>query len=294
MVRKAATTNETDLVAAATEVFSGDIAAIDGVYTDANGEPMSLVSRIAMIIHGLPDVQPEGTNTYFRYKFITDKQVNGLLRPRLSQQHIVIVPELVEEEEMVLLTTGKGGTSYMTRLRVMWRVMDGITGETFTGQSKGYGDDGGDKGANKAFTAAFKNFLIKLFMLGGESDIEEDEQVDKRAAARDSAAPKVEKAVIGESKIEDVERGGKSKTATEAQVARVGQYVRDLQLDAAAFAALLKRQFDITITLGETPWEDVKNALNSMDGLVIGKLITELDALYNAPDNAPIIDGDGA
>ena len=291
--RKSATTaaNETDLVAAAAEIFTGDIASVGGVYTNADGSPMSLVSRIAMIIHGLPDVSPEGNNAYFRYRFITDKQVNGLIRPRLSAQHIVIVPETVEEEEMVPLVTAKGGTTYMTRLRVTWRVMDGLTGETFSGESKGYGDDGGDKGANKAFTAAFKNFLIKLFMIGGDSDIEEDEQVDKRSAARDSAAPKVDKAVIGESGIENVERGGKSKMATEAQVARVGQYVRDLQLDPGAVAALLMRVFEIHIEFGDEPWTDVKNTLNAMDGLVIGKLITELDALYNATEPA---DGNGA
>ena len=81
--------------------------------------------------------------------------------------------------------------------------------------------------------------------------------------------------------------------ATEAQVSRVGQYVRDLQLDPGAVAALLMRVFEIHIEFGDKPWDDIKNTLTAMDGLVIGKLIAELDALYNAAIPG-VDDGDGA
>jgi len=285
MVRKI--TEATAEIAAeevAKKVFAGDIATVDYIYTDTDGKPLGLYARIAKIMGDLPVLEPEGENKFFNYKFIKDKQVLGIVRPRLSRQLIVINPETVEEREPIHMKTAKGGESLMTRMTVTWRVCDGISGESFTGQSVGYGDDGGDKGANKAYTAALKNYLLKLFQIGGEPDIEEDEGTDKRAKARESAAPTVERAVIGDAKIGDVEAGGRAKGATEAQVARVGQYIRDLSMDPEAFAAFVHRKTNTTLTLGEEPWLDIKSYLTNLSGLKIGTLIASLDELYNAVD----------
>jgi hypothetical protein len=271
-----------EAVEAATEAFAGDISALDFVYTNPKGEPLPLVARLAKIMGSLPVIEPEGENTFFKYKFVKDKQVLGIVRPRLSQQRIIIIPETVEEADPIEMKTAKGGTSLMTRIKVTWRILDGVTGETLTGQSLGYGDDSGDKGANKAYTAALKNFLIKLFEIGGEPDIEEDEGTDKRAKARESSAPTVEKAVIGDAEVGDVERGGKASAATDAQIARVGQYIRDLHMDPESFAALVKKETDTTLTLGDEPWVDIKSYLEHLSGRRIGGLIAILDKLYKA------------
>jgi hypothetical protein len=282
MVRRAAqplvTTEE------AKEVFAGDLVAVDHVYTDPEGKPLPLVARLAKIMGDLPVLDPEGNNKFFNYRFIKDKQVLGIVRPRLARQLILIVPETVEEREVVQMTTQKGGTSLMTRITVTWRIVDGINGESFTGQSVGYGDDSGDKGANKAFTAALKNFLIKLFQIGGEPDIEEDEGTDTRAKARESGAKQISKAVIGDATVENVERGGKAKKATEAQVSHVGQYVRDLHMDPTSFSAFLMRKFEIHIEFSDDPWVDIKNLLEGMDGTSIGAVIAALDELLNTVD----------
>jgi len=280
MVRKAAQTpvddGLVDIVEAAEAIFADD-------KVDTNWADGGLYVRISRIIESLPDLKPGGENKFFNYRFITDKQVLGVLRPRLSRARIIIVPETVEEIDNQILTTAKGGTSYMSRIRVTWRVVDGIGCESFTGQSLGYGDDSGDKGANKAFTAALKNFLLKLFEIGGDTDdLEADEEADKRAKTRESGSRRVETAAIGDATVEGVERGGKAKGATEAQVARVGQYIRDLTMDAEAFAAFLKRKFNLDLALGNDPWVAVKNILEGMTGTQIGKVIAALDELYNA------------
>jgi hypothetical protein len=255
---------------------------------DTNWAEGGLVVRISRIIESLPDMQPKGDNKHFGYRFITDKQVLGVLRPRLSRARIIIVPETIEEIENQILTTAKGGTSYMSRIRVTWRVMDGINGESFTGQSLGYGDDSGDKGANKAFTAALKNFLLKLFQIGGDSDdLEADAETDKRAAARESGSRRVDRADIGDASVGDVERGGKAKNATEAQITRVGQYARDLKLDAPALGAVIFNVLDMTITFGEEPWQDIRAFLEGLTGTQIGKLIRALDDLSSAVDDEP-------
>jgi len=262
-----------DIVEAAEEIFADE-------KVDTNWAEGGLYVRISRIIESLPDLQPAGNNTFFKYKFITDKQVLGVLRPRLSRARIVVVPETIEEIDNQTLTTAKGGTSYMSRIRVTWRVVDGLNGESFTGQSLGYGDDSGDKGANKAFTSAFKNFCLKLFQIGGDTDLEEDEETDRRAKSRSSGSGRVESVTIGDATIEGVERGGKTSKATEAQITRVGQYARDLQLDAGALAGVIKRTLEIETQLGDEPWTDIKHTLEGMAGKDIGKLIAALDDLY--------------
>jgi hypothetical protein len=294
MVRKV--TDATAEIAAteiAKEVFTGDIATVDHIYTNPGGDPLGLVARLAKVMGDLPVLEPAGKNKFFNYKFITDKQVLGIVRPRLSRQLILVIPETVEEREPIQMTTQKGGTSLMTRITVTWRVVCGISGESFTGQSVGYGDDSGDKGANKAFTAALKNYFLKLFEIGGDADIEEDEDTDKRAKTRESGSSIVGSAVIGETSVEGVERGGKASAATEAQISRVGQYIRDLQMDAPAFAALLSRKFDTTLSLGEDPWQDVRSFLTSLTGTRIGKIIAALDEMYAAIADAHTEEAEG-
>lgn len=216
-----------ELALAAAQVFEEDLVSHEQVQADIDEAfPVlapatrpenigGLILRLSRIVAALPDVTPEGTNSFFKYKFISDKQVLGLLRPRLAKAGIVIVPETVEEGTYLELTTGAGKTSRMTRMLVTFRVMDAYGGESFTGQALGYGDDAGDKGANKAYTAAFKNFLIKLCMIGGESDLEADEETDKRAADNSGSSRPI---TISQGKgVSGVMQGGRQTQMTAPQ-----------------------------------------------------------------------------
>jgi len=249
---------------------------VDGIYTDAKGEPLSLVSRIAKITASLPEVKPEGENQHFKYKFVTDKQVLGLIRPKLAKQHIIIVPDTVTEQEPINQETQRGGRSMLTRLHVVFRVIDGLSGDTFTGEAVGYGDDSGDKGANKAYTAALKNFLIKLFMLGGaDRDIEDDPETDKRASARERAVAPVQAVEVKETIVESVARGGRSSTATLAQVQAVSRLVASLGLTPQRLAGAIE------IILGKPDLEfrnfgDAKLFLEALSGEEIGQVIESL------------------
>jgi len=275
--RKAAAPVEDDgLVDIAEEIFKDE-------KIDTDWASGGLYVRIARIIESLPDIKPKGTNKFFNYQYITDKQVLGVLRPRLSRARIIIVPETVREYGWETLPTAKGGVSYTTKIEVVWRVVDGIAGESFTGMSLGYGDDSGDKGANKAFTAALKNFLLKLFEIGGDTDdLEADEETDKRAASRESGSRRVSSVKVEDAPEVDVERGGKAVHATETQIQRVGQYARDLKLDPEALGGVILKVVGVSITFGDEPWVNIKNALEGMTGVQIGKLIAALDEILQS------------
>lgn len=252
---------------------------VDGVFTGTDGQPLPLHARLAKIITGLPEVKPEGENKFFKYSFVTDKQVLGLIRPKLAQQRIVIYPETVIEQEPIEHATAKDGRSMLTRLHVTFRIVDGLTGESFTGQAVGYGDDSGDKGANKAYTAALKNFLIKLFLMGGaDRDIEADDETDRRARAREAGVAPVQQVEISETVVEGVARGGRSQKATEAQVATVSRLVMSTGITSpAAFSSMAEKVLGDPIEL-ET-WQHVRKYLEAMSGPDIGKIIEYLSGL---------------
>lgn len=281
MINADAATSASD---AAKEIFAGMIESTDGIYTDPSGNVLSLVARLARIKEGLPVLNPEGENKHFNYKFVKNTQVLGVLRPRLAVQRIMVIPETVEEREAIPMKTQKGGSSLLTRMTVTWRIIDGVTGESFTGQSVGYGDDTGDKGANKAFTAAQKNFLIRLFEIGGEPDLEEDEETDRRARTRDAGTERVRRVEIGDADIDGIKRGGRSEKATDAQVAAVGNGIRDLGLAASAFATVVDKVLGDQLELGESPWNDIKAYLEGLSGEDIGKLVKRLDAMLDEDD----------
>lgn len=251
------------------------IIADDGLYTDREGNPLGLYGRLTKIIDSLPEVKPEGENQHFKYKFVTDKQVLGLLRPRLAAQKIMVIPETVVESEPIEMETARGGHSLMARLHVTFRVVDALTGESFTGQAVGYGDDSGDKGANKAYTAALKNFFIKLFLMGGaDRDIEDDPETDRRANARASGVEPVQAVQVKETVVEGVRRGGRSDLATAAQVQAVSRLVNSLALTpqrlAGAIEIILARPVDFK-NFGEA-----KAFLEALPGAEIGKVIESL------------------
>ncbi|HET9614398.1 MAG TPA: ERF family protein, partial [Candidatus Limnocylindrales bacterium] len=126
-----------------------------------------VIAKLARIMADLPELKPEGRNEHFKYSFIKDTQISGAVRPRMAREHLMVIPEVLEES-WVETKTRNGGTSWVTKLKVQFTIIDADSGDYVIGVGFGYGDDSGDKGANKAFTAAMKYFLIKLFQIGGE------------------------------------------------------------------------------------------------------------------------------
>lgn len=195
-----------------------------------------LITKLAGVMASLPDVKPEGTNPHFHYKFITNTQINGILRPRLAAAGIMVMPEVLSEE------VEPRAKSTLTKMLVRFTLVDGETGETLSGTAMGYGDDAGDKGANKAFTAAQKNFLIKLFLIGGEADIEDDAETDKRA---EGSKP----VIVTPSKATSVARGGKTKQANSLQVREVSRLSTELGLGAEGLALTISDLFSEPLEL---------------------------------------------
>lgn len=241
-------------------------------------EIVPLAARLAAVMGDLPNIEPEGFNAYFKYKFISDKQVLGALRPRLAKANIMLMPDVLSEQMV------ERAKSWVTVMHVKFTFIDGLTGETLSGTAIGYGDDSGDKGANKAFTAALKNFLLKTFLIGGDADIEDDSATDERSVVVDNVPVKVT-----DSKVKGVSRGGKTLDASSAQVKEVSRLSKQLQLGPLGLAALMELVLNTTI---ELPNDEVKASLmlaTYLDGLSaedMGKVITALNQAIEEREDA--------
>jgi hypothetical protein len=239
--------------------------------------PRGLYAKLVDIMRELPVVEPTGRNTHFNYSFITDKQVSGLVRPRMAQLGLIVIPDVLSEQILETVTKN-GGKSFLTRLHVAFTIIDAETGQSHTGRGYGYGDDSGDKGANKAFTSAMKNWLIHLFQMGGE-DIEDDPRADKRAMDRESgsAAASVGVKVEG-ANIEGIARGGRSEVLTGAQARQIGQLVGGLKLSPEEFSGVCTEILGSGPAVPENgdPGPAAKEFLRALSADDAGKLIQGL------------------
>jgi hypothetical protein len=263
-----------DMRKEAQEVFEDDI--VKGVY-----------GKLAHILRTMPEMKPEGKNPHFRYQYWSTDQVTGFFRARFGELGLALMVD-VEEINILEGKTAKGGSTWLTTLKVRFTITDSETGETVSGCGVGQGDDPGDKGANKAMTGALKYWLMKVGLMGGE-DPEADEATDKRSEARASgaAAPSVK---VGESKIEGIRRGGRANKATDVQVRQVRVLAGDLGWNSSKAATQIGTILgdEIELTEGDEGPSLVKY-LEGLDSDDIGKVITamaEAKDKLEAPDDA--------
>ena len=257
-----------------------------------------VIRKLAAIMGAIGEIKPEGKNDHFNYAFIKDTQVSGAIRPRMAAEHLIVIPEVLEES-WVQTETKRGGVSWVTKLKVRFTVIDGDSGDSITGVGFGYGDDSGDKGANKAFTAAMKYWLIKLFQIGGEDDLENDARTDERSAQRQAgtAASGPTEVKIEGAKIEGIARGGRSQATTGAQVKQALKIYKDLELTPEKFVEIIEFQMGDKV---EIPDEgDVAPVFlayfRSIEAERMGKLISALaDIKDQADDDAKDQAADGA
>ena len=238
-----------------------------------------LATKLAMIMADVGDRAPEGKNSHFSYKYFTDKQLSGIFQSRFARYGIIMVPEVLQHE-IIEGKTNKDKTTYLTNLMVRFTFYDGATGETISGVGFGQGDDPGDKGANKAMTGATKYFLIKTFQIGGEADAEADDATDQRTTApmRAQVTEKRPAKVTQSQPKGEVKKGGRQQNATEAQVMRIAQLSKELNINAAGVGRVVGKVTDSEVTLTEgKEREELRALLGSLSSDFLGEVVRRLE-----------------
>jgi len=236
-----------------------------------------VIRKLAQIMGDLPVLVPAGKNSHFGYEFIKDTQISGVIRPRMAKAGLMVIPDVLEES-WVETKTSRGGSSFVTKMKIRFTVIDCDTGDEISGTGMGYGDDSGDKGANKAFTAAMKYWLMKLFQIGGE-DIEDDARADQRAAEREAGTHQLVADVkVDSAKIEGVQRGGRSDKMTATQKRQIFALYQKLELTPEGFAERIEQHLGDKLVFEENsdPTGVLNAYLNHVDADDAGKLLSAL------------------
>jgi hypothetical protein len=141
---------------------------------------MTVFTKIHAVMADLSQdgIHKAQTNTFDKYQFRGIDDVYNALSGLLTKHHLLVLPQVkgFSSEQGV---TSQGKPTIMTQVTVDYVLVDtedGAAGSTFTCTVVGEGQDRGDKGMNKAMSAAYKLFCFQAFCIPTESGSNDSEQ----------------------------------------------------------------------------------------------------------------------
>jgi hypothetical protein len=117
-------------------------------------------------------VQKTGYNSFSKYKYITESDINDAVLPALIEQGLLLITSVEDYQETPSTENNK---NRFGKISLIHNIIDTESGETITLHSVGTAADTLDKSVYKSYTGACKYLLMKLFMISGDdSDPEND------------------------------------------------------------------------------------------------------------------------
>lgn len=115
------------------------------------------------------------TNTYDKYKFRGIDDVYNALAPLLARRGLLVLPRVLERTSEERTSKGGGAVFYIT-VAVEFDFVAASDGSKHTIRAYGEAMDRGDKGTNKAMTAAYKYACFEAFCipLVGQDDADSE------------------------------------------------------------------------------------------------------------------------
>lgn len=175
-------------------------------------QPGQIHASICAIMSEIGGVGKTRTNPSQNYKFRGIADLYLACQPIMAKHGVHVSPVAIEDHDMLVGKTAKGGDSYHVTMRVKFRAY-AIDGSFVEVQTMGEAMDTSDKAFNKAASAAMKYALIQLFAIP-----EEDPEMDT-----ESGSP--EQSTVGKSeppkdaKQEAAEAAKRQKAALDGLVA---------------------------------------------------------------------------
>lgn len=155
------------------------------------GTAPELAKKIAAVMADIDDVPKNGHNDYHGYDYATDDDVMGAVRPTMAEHNLVALPSLVSRDIQRFGT--EGDYTLHTRIVLDITLLDADSGQQKTMRWEGEAQDTQDKGLYKAYTSAIKYFMLKVFLLSADTDVETDDisgTSGAQAAPRQNGSPK--------------------------------------------------------------------------------------------------------
>lgn len=138
---------------------------------------MKVYAAIAAVMGDLArhGIGKEQTNTFDKYKFRGIDDVYNALAPLLSRHGLLILPRVLERHSEERQTQ-KGGAIFYVTVAVEFDFVAAEDGSIHTIRAYGEAMDRGDKGTNKAMTAAYKYACFEAFCIPTEGSDDADSE----------------------------------------------------------------------------------------------------------------------
>jgi len=162
--------------------------------------PKTSIAALGIKINNLSlslgGVKKDGTNTNSGYSFISSEQMTGMLRDKLAEHNLSIIPSVVDYSEREI--QGKK-TATRTIVKMEFEIIDLGTGYTKTIPFVGGDQDYGGKSFGQAVTECTKRFYFKLFQVSSHEEVDPD----SRTVAVETPSQRVVKAYGVEAEVQD-------------------------------------------------------------------------------------------
>ena len=202
----------------------------------------SLATKLAKAGKEVGVVKKDGKNSQQGYSFIKYAAVGGRIREVFEKHHIIIVPE-VDSYAVEEIENKYGNKGYHYTLWMKFLVINGDKpDETMERKWLSEAADYGDKGINKAETAATKYFLMRLLNITEIGEKEADEDTPEMVRRGSKAQAKLSQQQVAWLIANLTKYDGLN--ASEAKAKVDGMTVADAQVEANRLKELAKEETD--------------------------------------------------
>lgn len=113
-------------------------------------------------------------NGSVQYNYVEESAVTMAVKRALAESGVFTTVSIEQVIPCSFQVAAKNKSINVTQVSVFVTFVDGETGEVLSVRGAGLGMDSGDKGVNKAITAAVKYALMKTFLIPTGDDLEAD------------------------------------------------------------------------------------------------------------------------
>ena len=212
-------------------------------------EEKKLVKKLAEIMKEMEYIPKRGWNDFHKYNYALESDITDAVREKMAERDLILLPNILETTTREV-TTARGRTEYIVRVRMLYTLMDGETGEHLQFNWEGEGQDAGDKAIYKAQTGAHKYAIMKLFNIPTGDDPENTSQAD-----RDNSADNAP----GSKKQGQASSGGQGKGNTPEQ---------DKEAKEAENKAFFNRRDELDQRMKDLAFKKQSNAANIKDYVI--------------------------
>lgn len=134
---------------------------------------MGVHAKLLAAQQEIAGIDKTGHNTHFDYDFFEEREVLRVAKSALTNAGLAFfysVEEVTDRE----VQTKRGNQELLTDVRMVCTLFDAESGDSISGGAIGRGQDGQDKGINKAIVAGLKYWLLKVLMIPTGDDTESD------------------------------------------------------------------------------------------------------------------------